>query len=141
MTRWLKPITLGMVLALLAGCDSAGNFKSETPVTYVIKPGTWFVINENPEPTLGTEGCFRSQRELMGKLLTDVSDGPHNGCIVVRPETTSVQIKVSILGNPMELETWAVERDGTETKFRRPDGGYAVYYPRAPVQVCRLESR
>jgi hypothetical protein len=103
-----------MALVLLSGCDALAPFQSKTPVTYVIKPGTWFVINENPEPTWGTEGCFRSQRGLMGKLLTDVSDGPHNGCIVVRPDTTSVQIKVSILGKPMELETWAVERDGIE---------------------------
>lgn len=137
----IKAAVLSAALTMLAGCDSAGSFKSETPVTYVIKPGTWFVINENPEPTWGTEGCYRSQRELIGKLLTDVSDGPHNGCIVVRPETTTVQIKVSILGKPMELETWAVERDGTETKFRRPDGGYAMYYPKGPAQVYRLVPR
>lgn len=141
MRRWLKPITLGLVLTLLAGCDALAPFQSKTPVTYVIKPGTWFVINENPSPTYGLEGCFRSQRENSGKWLTDVSDGPHSGCIVVRPETTSVQIRVSILGQPMTTETWAVERDGIETKFRRADGGYAVYYLKGPAEIYRLESR
>lgn len=141
MSRWLKPITLGLVLALLTGCDILEPFTSNTPVTYVIKPRARFVINENPALTQGMEGCYRSQRELIGKLLTDISEGPHYGCVVVRPETTSVQIKVSILGGPMTLETWAVERDGTQTRFRRSGGDYATFYHRGPVEVYRLVSR
>ena len=44
-------------------------------------------------------------------------------CVVVAPDTSSVDVLVGFADGPAR-ETWTVERDGNRTMLRRADGSY-----------------
>jgi hypothetical protein len=132
MMRLIMCAAISAVMSLLAGCKFESTFESSKPVTFVIQPGAQFMVLDNPAVVDGFDGCYQSKR--ISTLNT--SDGPHYGCIVVRPDAQTVQVRVG-RNNATTTETWTVVRSNNETKFRRPEGDFATYKTRGPIEVFR----
>ena len=130
MSRWLKPVTLGMALTLLSGCDyvqktitdfradvSDFDFFREQPM--VIYPNTHVTMDGRPTRIRGIDVCLKHTARSIYGATED--NRPDNGCVTVRPGVGSVVVIYSRDGKDSQ-ETWAVERDDKSVMLRRPNG-------------------
>lgn len=70
---------------------------------------------------IGVELHTPSRNELI--RLAVASDEGQHACVVISPDTKSVDVLVGFPDSPAR-ETWIVERDGDRTMLQRADGSY-----------------
>ncbi|HBO5514605.1 TPA: hypothetical protein L4559_003499 [Pseudomonas aeruginosa] len=115
------------VLAFLAGCDAANEAATKViqesgPMTLVFHPGYKMLIDGKPSPIFGTDECPKADPFMNAFFGPDPDEGDKL-CVVIAPETKSVEVLVSIAGQPVK-EAWTVERNKGRTMLRRADGSY-----------------
>lgn len=117
------------VLAFLAGCDAANEAATKViqesgPMTLVFHPGYKMLIDGKPSPIFGTDECPEPDPFMKAFFGPDPDEGDKS-CVVISPETTSVEVLISNAGRPVK-ETWTVERNKDLTTLRRADGSYVL---------------
>jgi hypothetical protein len=137
MSRWLKPITLGMALVLLSGCDQVKQTITDIAIDVakvysfgipiVFRPNSYVVLDGKATRIQGFDDCLKDQPRGQFTVQTSGSDElDKGGCLVIRPDTTSVSVKYFPQGQPPAQETWTVERGDSGIRLRRPDGKYIL---------------
>ena len=131
----MKSIILALAaLTILSGCDAANDaisqiVKEEQPMTLVFNAGYKVQLGGKVVPIFGNDVC-PSADKLMRLLFGPEPDEGQRSCVVVAPETETVNVLVGSVDRPMQeewiAETWAVERDGEKTMLRRADGSYVL---------------
>lgn len=121
-------------LTILSGCDAANDaisqiVKEDQPMTLVFNAGYKVQLDGKVVPIFGNDVC-PSADKLMRLLFGPEPDEGQRSCVVVAPETKTVNVLVGSVDRPMQeawiAETWAVERDGEKTMLRRADGSYVL---------------
>jgi len=131
----LKSFILALAaLTILSGCDAANDaisqiVKEDQPMTLVFNAGYKVQLDGKVVPIFGNDVC-PSADKLMRLLFGPEPDEGQRSCVVVAPETKTVNVLVGSVDRPMQeawiAETWAVERDGEKTMLRRADGSYVL---------------
>ncbi|MGG2621668.1 hypothetical protein [Pseudomonas aeruginosa] len=117
------------LLAFLAGCDAANEAATKViqesgPMTLVFHPGYKMLVAGKPSPIFGTDECPKAD-PFMKAFFGPEPDEGDKSCVVVAPETKSVEVLISSTGRPVK-ETWTVERKNDLTMLRRADGSYVL---------------
>lgn len=121
-------IAIAAISVGLSGCDLVDQLahqvvQSQPPMTLVISPGFKMLIDGQTTAVFGRDECPRSNGLSRMFFGTSADEGSRN-CIAITPESTSVPVILGLPGGPKE--TWTVERSGTSTVLRRPDGSLLV---------------
>lgn len=127
----MKHVALALALALsVSGCDAvkelgetvAKTVPDHAPMTLVFQSGYKMLVGGKPAPIFGTDECPKADKFLKVLFGPEPDEG-QRACVVIAPDTTSVDVLVGFAGGPAR-ETWTVERDGNRTMLRRADGSY-----------------
>lgn len=130
----LAPLALAV---LLSGCDNAkqtladiGEAFSEyadvpsIPIEFL--PDSYVLMDGKRTRIQGFDECVKEQRGIVMEMLFGPDNGPDDGCIVIKPDTASVEVMYFPDGRPIP-ETWTVERPRKSViVLRRPNGDYIM---------------
>lgn len=127
----MKKIVVVALLSgmVLTGCDEVekvGSIVSGEPMTIAFAPGFQIAVEGKPVAVSGFDPCPK-QDPAMTKLFGPAPTDDAKECIVVRPSTQSVKVRLSARTD----EVWVVLRDKTHPdrmSLRRPDGSLVVSF-------------
>ncbi|GMG94693.1 hypothetical protein ACUXAV_004953 [Cupriavidus metallidurans] len=134
----MKTIVVAALLSgmVLTGCEEVekiGSIVSGEPMTIAFAPGFQIAVEGKPVAVSGFDPCPKRDRAMTKVFGPAPTDGAKE-CIVVRPFTQSVKVRLSARTD----EVWIVLRDTVHPdrmSLRRPDGSlvesFAAYMKNA----------
>lgn len=120
-----------LVLSNLAGCDRVeqiGAIMLDEQMTLVFPPGFEIAVDSKAVKVHGSDIC-PEENLAMNRWFGSSSNAGKAGCLVIRPATKSLQVRLD-LASPV-IEEWAVIRDAEspdKVSLRRPNGSLVVSY-------------
>jgi hypothetical protein len=130
----LAPLAMAV---LLSGCDNAKETLTDIgeaviknadlpsiPIEFL--PDSYVLMDGKRTRIQGFDDCLKEQRGIVMEMLFGPDNGPDDGCIVIKPDTASVEVMYFPEGRPIP-ETWTVERPRKHViALRRPNGEYIL---------------
>lgn len=137
----MKPIKLALVAplamaVLLSGCDQVKQTFTDIAIEVsrqyskdiilVFPPDSYVKMDGKRTRIQGYDDCLKQPRGIVMEMLFGPDNSPEDGCVVVKPDTASVEVMYFPDGRPIP-ETWTVERprEGA-VALRRPNGEYIL---------------
>jgi hypothetical protein len=130
----LAPLAMAV---LLSGCDNAKQTLSDIgealdkeynfpQVPMQFEPDSYVIMDGNRTRIQGFDDCLKEPRGIVMEMLFGPDNSPEDGCVVVKPDTASVEIMYFPDGRPIP-ETWTVEHPRKHViALRRPNGEYIL---------------
>jgi hypothetical protein len=88
-------------------------------------PNSYVLMDGKRTRIQGFDDCVKEPRGILMEMMFGPDNGPDDGCIVVKPDSVSVEVMYFPDGRPIP-ETWTVEYKDSVYRLRRPNGEFVV---------------